>query len=132
MHPFLVFIYYITQIKNNFINTITIAPGIPKIPTKIEVIKFNPIWNSKKEPIKLIINIINPPSTEFITNLHIIFIGTINILPNINKKNIHAMYVIILLKSILNHSPIFILYLSFNNITINKFYAKILNNLILI
>ena len=95
-------------INNTFIITITIAPGIPKMPTKIEVIKFNPIWKLKKEPIKLIINIVNPPRIEFKINLSIVFIGTINILPNINKKKIQAIYVIILLKSIFNHSPILI------------------------
>ena len=41
-------------INNNFIITITTAPGIPKTPINIEVIKFNPIWKLKKEPIRLI------------------------------------------------------------------------------
>lgn len=86
-------------INNNFIITITIAPGIPRIPTKIEVTKFNPMWKLKNEPTRLIKNIINPPSTEFIINFHIVFIGIINSFPNINKKKIQAIYVIILLKS---------------------------------
>lgn len=84
---------------NIFIITITTAPGIPRSPTKIEVIKLRPIWNPQNEPIRLIINITNPPSTEFKTNLSIVFIGTINIFPNMNKKNIQAIYAIILLKS---------------------------------
>lgn len=79
---------------------ITIAPGIPSNPTNIEVIRFNPIWKLKKQPIKLIINIINPPNIEFIISFIIVLSGTINILPNINKKKIHAIYAIILLKSI--------------------------------
>jgi len=84
---FNIFIYTI----NNFSITITIAPGIPSIPTKIEVSKFNPIWKLKNEPIRLIININKPPKTEFIINLKIVFIGTINNLPNINKK-IYKLY----------------------------------------
>ena len=79
---------------------ITIAPGIPNKPTNMEVIRFNPIWKLKKLPIKLIINIINPPNIEFIISFAIVLIGTINIFPNINKKKIHAIYAIILLKSI--------------------------------
>ena len=81
------------------------------MPTKIEVIRFNPIWKLKKEPMKFIINIINPPNIEFIINLNIIFIGTINILPNINKKKIQATYVIILLKSTFITCPFLILLL---------------------
>lgn len=86
-------------VKSNFIITITIAPGIPSKPIKIEVIRFRPIWKLKNDPTRLIINITNPPSTEFITNFTIVFKGTINIFPNINKKNIQAIYAIILLKS---------------------------------
>ena len=78
---------------------------------KIEVIKFNPIWKLKKEPIKLIINITSPPSTEFITNLKIVFIGTINIFPNINKKKIQAINAIILLKFKLTTCPFLIILL---------------------
>ena len=89
----------------------TIAPGIPKIPTKIEVIKFNPIWKLKNDPIRLIINIVNPPKIEFITNLNIVFIGMINILPNINKKKIQAIYVIIYLKSTFTTCPFLIILL---------------------
>lgn len=96
---FVLLFFYI----NSFITTITIAPGIPRIPIKIEVIKFNPIWKLKNEPIKFIKNITSPPSTEFNTNLRIVFIGTINTFPNINKKKIQAIYAIILLKSNVYH-----------------------------
>ena len=55
---------------------------------KIDVIKLSPMWKFKNEPIRLITHIVSPPSTEFITNFNIVFIGTINNLPNINKKKI--------------------------------------------
>lgn len=89
------------------------------MPTNIEVIKFNPIWKLKKDPIKLIINIVNPPRIEFKTNLSIVFIGTINIFPNMNKKKIHAIYVIILLKSNLYHLSLI------NSMKLVFFYAII-------
>ena len=89
------------------------------MPTNIEVIKFNPIWKLKKDPIKLIINIVNPPRTEFKTNLSIVFIGTINIFPNMNKKKIQAIYVIILLKSNLYHLSLI------NSMKLVSFYANI-------
>lgn len=101
--------------NNNFIITITIAPGIPSIPTKMDVIILSPIWKLKNEPIRFIINIVIPPSIEFTTNFNIVFIGTINIFPNINKNIMQAIYVIILLNSIpfplFNTCP-------FNNITV--------------
>lgn len=95
--------------------TITIAPGIPKTPTNIEVIKFKPIWKLKNEPIRLIKNIVKPPKIELITNFNIIFIGTTNNLPNINKKKIQAIYVMILLKSNFTTCPflIILLYIQF-------------------
>ena len=40
-------------------------------------------------------------------NLNIVFIGTINIFPNINKKNIQAIYAIILLESNIYHLSLF-------------------------
>lgn len=36
-------IYFKFYVKSNFIITITIAPGIPRMPIKIDVIKFNPM-----------------------------------------------------------------------------------------
>lgn len=79
-----------------------IAPGIPNSPTKIDVNRFNPIWKSNIAPIQLIPYIINPPSIEFNISFNILLIGSINILPNINKKQIHAKYVINVLSK-LNH-----------------------------
>lgn len=111
---------------NNFITTITIAPGIPRIPIKIEVIKFNPIWKLKNEPIKFIKNITSPPSTEFNTNLRIVFIGTINTFPNINKKKIQAIYAIILLKSNVYHLSLI------NSMMLVSFYDINLNNFVFI
>lgn len=91
-------IFYVIYI-NSLISTTNIAPGIPKIPTVIEVIIFNPIWKFKNPPIKLIIRIIIPPSIEFIINFNIVFSGTINTFPAINKKNRHATKAITLLYS---------------------------------
>lgn len=76
---------------NIFITTITIAPGIPKSPIKIEVIKFKPIWNPKAFPIKLMMKMSTPPNIELMTNFSIVLIGTIKTFPNINKKIIQAM-----------------------------------------
>ena len=85
---------YISTIQNYPINnliTISItAPGIPSIPTTIEVKIFNPIWKPKLAPTKLIIYIKTPPNIELNTNFKIFFIGNINILPIKNKKHIHA------------------------------------------
>ena len=71
-----------------------IAPGNPKSPIKILVKILSPMWKPHIPPIKLIKNIVTPPKTEFITNFKIFLIGTINTLPNINKKQIHAKYII--------------------------------------
>lgn len=71
-----------------------IAPGTPSIPTNIAVTTFNPIWKLSIVPTKFIIYISTPPSAEFNTSFNILFIGTINILPKINKKIIHAIYII--------------------------------------
>lgn len=70
------------------------APGSPNKPTNILVKTFSPIWNPKLAPTKFIIKIVSPPSIELKTNFNTFFIGTINIFPNINKKQIHAKYVI--------------------------------------
>lgn len=51
---------------------------------------FNPIWKLNIVPIIFTMNINIPPNIEFPTNFIIIFNGTINILPIINKKNIQA------------------------------------------
>ena len=85
--------------NNNLINITSIAPGIPSIPTIIEVTIFSPIWNPKYPPIIFIISIIKPPIIEFSMNFKIVFIGTIKTLPTINKKNKHATKAIILLNS---------------------------------
>ena len=77
------------------------------------------IQDEKKEPIRLIINIVRPPSTELIISLNIIFIGIINIFPNMNKKKIQAIYVIILFKSKPYHLSLF------NSMKLVFFYANI-------
>ena len=76
-----------------------IAPGIPRILTKIIVKKFRPIWKLKIFPIRLIIRIIAAPIKEFNKSLNIIFNGTINILQR--TKIIHKpdIYVKILISS---------------------------------
>lgn len=79
--------------------TTTTAPGIPKIPTNMEVIIFKPIWKLKNPPIKLMIKIITPPIIELNINFKIVFNGTIKIFPIINKKNKHATKAIILFVS---------------------------------
>ena len=71
------------------------APGKPNNPTKILVKILSPIWNPHIPPTRFIKNIVTPPKTELITSFKIFFIGTINILPKINKKHMHAKYVII-------------------------------------
>jgi hypothetical protein len=67
-----------------------IAPGTPNIPTTIQVIKLIAICKPNIPPIKLIAKINMPPKIELNTNFKINFIGIINILPNKNKKHIHA------------------------------------------
>ena len=57
--------------------------------------KFNPIWNPKLLPTKLIKKIQIPPKIELKINFNIFFIGKIKILPIIKIKQIHAKYVII-------------------------------------
>ena len=85
-----------------FTITSNIAPGTPNIPMNIDVNKFNPIWKSNIAPTQLIPYIINPPNIEFNTSFNMLFIGNINTLPNINKKQIHAKYVITVLSKF-NH-----------------------------
>ena len=62
---------------------------MPNKPTSIEVTTFKPTWNPHIEPIKFIMKIINPPITEFTTNLIIAFNGTENTFPIIHKAIIH-------------------------------------------
>ena len=73
-----------------------IAPGIPSIPTIIDVKKLSPMWNPHIPPIRLIANIINAPKIELKINLIIHLIGMIKIFPIINKKQIHAKKIIVL------------------------------------
>lgn len=80
------------------------APGTPNSPTKIEVMRFNPIWKLKLAPITLIRKIKTPPNIEFKTNFNIFFNGIIKIFPKINKKIMHAKKAKILLKSKYHHS----------------------------
>lgn len=80
---------------NNFIITKHTAPGSPSNPTKILVKILSPMWNPHIPPTRFIKNIVSPPKMELIISFKIFFIGTINILPKINKKHMHAKYVII-------------------------------------
>lgn len=91
--------YYII----NFNITRKIAPGKPKIPTKIEVPIFRPIWNPNAAPTKLIIYIKAPPKIELITSFNIFFNGNIKILPTINNMIIHTKKVMIVFVSNFNH-----------------------------
>ena len=91
--------YELYPVTNNLISIISIDPGIPKSPTIIDVIIFNPIWKFKNSPTRFIRKIIIPPITEFIINFNIVLSGTIKIFPKINKKNKHAVNAIILLYS---------------------------------
>ena len=59
------------------------------------------MWKPKLCVKKFIKNIINPPSIEFKISLNIIFIGTINIFPIIKIKQIQAIKVSIVVKSII-------------------------------
>ena len=88
-----------------------IAPGIPKIPTKIDVMILSPIVNHQIPPIKLIIKINNPPSTVFINNFNIFLIGNKNIFPIIRIATAHP--------AIVN-----ILYISKFLTSSNKIYSK--------
>ena len=67
-----------------------IAPGIPKIPTIIQVTKLMDICIPIISPIKFIAIISNPPKSELNINFKIHFIGIINILPIRNKRHTHA------------------------------------------
>ena len=78
---------------------------------------FNPIWNPKFAPIKLIIYIHTPPSIELNINFNILLSGIINIFPNINKTIIQVKKVIIILKSKVNHLFINFYDLLWTNIT---------------
>ena len=86
-------VFIIRKIIFNIISNI--APGIPKNPTISEVKKFNPIWKLKLAPIKLIIYIKIAPNIELSINLKMLFIGQINILPNMNISIIQVKNVII-------------------------------------
>lgn len=110
---FLTHIFHI--INFNIINKT--APGIPNIPTKIDVIKFNPIWNPHKPPIRFIIYIISPPIIELPINLNILLNGSTKIFPNITKNNIQTIKVIITLKSKLITIP----YINYNIYIINNY-----------
>lgn len=79
------------------------APGKPKIPTKMEVPMFSPIWNPNVAPTRLIIYIKTPPKIELIANLKIFFSGNIKILPIINNMMIQAKKVMIVFVSKFNH-----------------------------
>ena len=81
---------------NNFTIIRQTAPGSPNNPIIMLLTIFNPIWNPKLVPIKLITYITTPPNMEFTINFNIFLIGTIKILPIINMKQIQAKYVIIL------------------------------------
>lgn len=80
-----------------------ITPGIPKIPTKMEVPTFNPIWNEKAPPIKLIIKIRIPPKIEFAINLKIAFNGIENIFPTTHRPTIQPKIIITVEKSKFYH-----------------------------
>ena len=80
---------------NNFTIIKHTAPGNPSNPMIMLLTIFNPIWNPKLAPIKLITYITIPPNIEFIISFNIFFNGTIKILPIINIKQIQAKYVII-------------------------------------
>ena len=89
-----------------FNTTSNAAPGTPNNPTITAVNKLSPIWNPKFIPTRFIIYINTPPKIELKTNFKILFNGHINILPNINRKIIHAKKVITVLKSIFIISPL--------------------------
>lgn len=94
------------------------APGNPKIPTKIEVPIFSPIWNWNATPTKLIIYIKTPPKIELITSFNIFFNGNIKILPTKNNIIIQAKKVMIVSVPKFNH-PTFISLLWLN---LDKYY----------
>ena len=71
----------------NFIIVRSIAPGIPRILTKIIVKKLSPIWKPKTFPIRFIMRIIAAPIRELSKSLNMIFKGIIKILQS--TKIIH-------------------------------------------
>ena len=86
--------------QNTFNNIKRIAPGIPSIPTIIDVIIFKPIWKSKDVPIILIIQIASPPRKVFNINLNIFLIGNRRIFPKIKIKIIQVITETIIVISI--------------------------------
>ena len=92
------------------------------MPIKILVKKFKPIWKLKFAPTKLIIQISKPPKKELNTNFKIFLIGTIKILPKINKKHIQAKYVITFI-SIKKSIPFLKAYIWFEK-ELDKFLGK--------
>lgn len=80
-----------------------IAPGIPKIPTRIEVPTFNPMWNEKAPPIKFITKMRSPPKTEFTINLKIALRGIENSFPTIHKPMMQPIIIITVEKSKFYH-----------------------------
>ena len=93
---------------NNFIITKHTTPGNPSNPTKILVKILSPMWNPHIPPTRFIKKIVTPPKIELITNFKIFFIGTINTLPKINKKHMHAKYVIIFVSILIPLQTLFI------------------------
>ena len=93
---------------NNFIITKHTTPGSPSNPTKILVKILRPIWNPHIPPTRFIKKIVTPPKIELITNFKIFFIGTIKTLPKINKKHMHAKYVIIFVSILIPLQTLFI------------------------
>ena len=86
------------------------------------------MWKLNPAPIKLIMYIVTPPKMEFKTNLSTFFIGKIKILPNINKKHIHAKYVSILtfIKFHFLYYKIKLLSIKSNYITFEKSALKVI------
>lgn len=83
--------------------------GIPRIPTKMEVPIFNPIWNEKALPIRFITKIRIPPKTEFAINLKIAFNGIENIFPTIHSPITHPKIIITVEKSKFYHPILLII-----------------------
>ena len=77
----------------------SIAPGTPKILTKIIVKKFSPIWKLNNWPIKLIIRMIKAPIKELMKSFIINFNGTIKTLHSTNIIHKPEIYVKILISS---------------------------------
>ena len=64
-----------------------IAPGIPRILTKIIVKKLSPIWKLKKPPIRFISSIKPAPMNEFNISFTMNFSGTMKILHSTNMMH---------------------------------------------